>query len=155
MSAPVGNVNAMTHGVRRVTDAARKGFRQRRLPKGFRYVAGEVAEYVSGLVADVEGEGGTVDRSTKEIIEAAAAWQMVALYILKVMRDDSEQPTPELKLETRVQFATDFAKATQKRADLVKLLKLGRGSDTDGWSNLNNGDGTSVLQGPEDAEAAV
>lgn len=114
----------MTTGIRRTVDAARRGHRQRRLPKGFKYTGSEVAEWANDLIAEYEATVGSVTRECQETVEAAAAWQLVALYILKVLRDDSRLAEPTLSIETRVQFITDIAKATQRRRDLALSLKI-------------------------------
>lgn len=127
MGAPQHNQNAMTHGVRRSLAAAQSGHRARRLPKGYRYVGEEVSKYAGSLYRDVEAIRGGVDREAMETIEAAAAWHQHALYVLRVMRVEGEELKPEIK----VAFSEAVAKAAQRRADLVRLLKLNESHHAD------------------------
>ncbi len=99
---------------------ARKGLRARRLPKGFKYVAGEATRYATALHDDAKAKHGEVSREHLETIEAAAAWHQHGLYTLRVLRVDHDS----LKPETRVQLSGEIAKAVQKRADQVKTLGL-------------------------------
>jgi hypothetical protein len=121
MPAPLNNQNALKHGVSRSRRLARKGLRARKLPKGFKYVAGEASRYASALHAEVEACLGEVSREMLETIEAAAAWHQHGLYTLRVLRVDHDS----LKPETRVQLSSEIAKSIQKRADQVKSLRLG------------------------------
>jgi len=120
MGAPIGNTNAMTHGRRRSEAAARCGFRARQLPPGYRYVASEAAAYASALYTEVQAAFGDVSREAAELIEAAAAWNLHHLYCLRSLRIDGDGMKPM----ERVQLSREIASASQRRTDLVRLLKI-------------------------------
>lgn len=133
MGAPRGSMNAMTNGVYRSRVAAAKGYRVRKLPKGYRYVQSEASRYATNLHEDVRAAHGEVDRVHRETIEAAAAWHLHSLYVLRTLRVDHDSLTPT----ERVQLSSEVAKSVQKRADQVKQLGLADRAPADPWLTLH------------------
>lgn len=120
MPAPENNTNAQKHGLVTSRRAAAAGFRTRRLPKGFRYIANEAGQYATALHATVEQAMGDVSRNHLELIQAAAAWHQHGLYVLRTLRINHD----ELKPEQRVQLSAEVAKAVQRRVDQVLSLGI-------------------------------
>lgn len=120
MAAPPGNTNGQKSGITTSRRAAAAGFRTRRLPKGYRYVANQAGAYAGALYDAAKEAFGEISRNHLEVIEAASAWHQHGLFVLRELRISYDT----LKPETRAQMSAEYAKSVQKRVDQVKLLGI-------------------------------
>ena len=128
MGAPVGNSNAVKHGLQ-----AKNLLTTGALPKGAGYVkriTNELRAAIENAVSDAKGE---VCLHDSAVAQTAIRWERHALLAQKWLRLETDNLTPDQRLA----FSRDIARASTERDKCLRELGLNIKPNADPWSVLD------------------
>jgi len=126
---PLGNTNAITHGLR----AQRDGLVMPRMARKLRYIQGYVFKLRKAVEAQVEKTQGKLDLATRSAANLIAHYERASLAIYADLAERGEEMEPE----TRANLYTKALWAAERRHRLILSLVGDSGGEDDAWAEFD------------------